>query len=80
MGFRRYKGPVTTVRQAVMADLTLTLRCLQCSRERHIFARRLFQDHRELAELPLGGTDGVFRCTECRCKEIVVTAPVRWVY
>lgn len=79
MGFRRYRGPVDTVEQAAMADLTVYVRCLRCGHEKMFWTRGLMKLSRRAHRLPLREPVSAFRCQMCRSDEAVISAPVRWV-
>jgi hypothetical protein len=41
MGTRRYHGPVSTVDQAVFADMPILITCMECARFRQMHAYKL---------------------------------------
>lgn len=79
MGFRRYRGPVTTLEEAVMADLPVTVRCLTCRHERSFSAFRLVRQKRSIATVKLREPASGFRCLRCRSTKVVISAPFDWV-
>jgi transcription elongation factor Elf1 len=78
MGFKRYRGPVDTVEQAMAADMTVTIRCLMCNHEKHIHAYRLVKQRRATATLKLREPVRGFRCTICRSDEVTISTAVHW--
>lgn len=70
---------MTTLEEAVMANLGVTVKCLKCQHERSFSAFRLVRQKRSIATLKLREPVSGFRCNRCRSTEVVISAPVDWV-
>lgn len=79
MGMRRYSGPVTTVEQAVFADLPILVTCQECAHFRQMHAYQLKRKKIDAGQLPLWKPVPGFYCKGCRRKvTVMITAPVQW--
>jgi hypothetical protein len=75
MSFKKYRGPIETVEQAMMAHMVVTVTCQRCSRWTGMWAWRLWNAKPEARALPLGRTVGGFWCSGCRRSVQVVIRP-----
>lgn len=66
MGFKKYRGPVETVEQAMMAHAVLIITCQGCGHYRRRYAYRLYDQHRKSAAFHLGMPIPGFNCRMCR--------------
>lgn len=79
MGLRRYHGPVTTVEQAVFADMPIIITCQECSHFRQMHAYQLKSKRPDAGQLPLWKLVPGFYCKNCRRKvSVVIAAPMHW--
>lgn len=75
MGYKKYRGPIDTVEQAMMAHLVVTIACQRCSRWTTMWAWRIWNAKPEARALPLGKAVSGFRCKGCRHSVQVVISP-----
>jgi hypothetical protein len=66
MGFKKYRGPVETVEQAMMAHAVLVITCQECGHSRRRYAYRLWDQVPKAAGWPLGKPLPGFQCRACR--------------
>lgn len=66
MGFKRYRGPVETVEQAMMAHAVIIITCQGCKHHKREWAWRLWQRAPKAVTLPLRQPVPGFRCRWCR--------------
>ncbi len=66
MGFKKYRGPVNTVADAISAHRTIVITCQRCSHYRIMWAYRLYTIKKEAAALPLEKAVPGFWCKGCR--------------
>jgi hypothetical protein len=79
MGTRRYHGPISTVDQAVFADMPILITCMECARFRQMHAYKLKKMKPDAGALRLWTPIGGFYCRGCRSKVmVVITAPMQW--
>jgi hypothetical protein len=79
MGTRRYRGPVTTVEQAMFADMPVNIICQRCAHFRQMHAYLLMRLNSKAAQIPLWKAVPGFYCKGCRRKvTAVITAPMHW--
>jgi hypothetical protein len=79
MGFRRYRGPVTTVEQAMFADMPVAIQCQSCSHVRRMHAFTLMRTNKKAAKMPLGPPVAGFYCKGCRKRvSVIISAPMQW--
>jgi hypothetical protein len=79
MGLRRYHGPITTVEQAVFADLPILITCQECAHFRQMHSYQLKRMRPDAGALPLWKAVRGFYCKGCRRKvTVVITAPMHW--
>lgn len=83
MGYRPYKGPVSTLEQAMFADLPVSITCESCGhvRRMHAFkAVRMIAPRIQARALPLlRPVPGVFFCSQCRKRvTVIISAPILW--
>ena len=79
MGFRRYRGPVTTVEQAMFADMPISIQCQSCSHVRQMHAYRMMQANKKAAAMPLRKPVTGFYCKSCRNRvTVIISAPMQW--
>lgn len=62
----RYKGRLTTVDDAAMADHNVAVICRSCGHERHMYAWKLAQSKARAPDIPLGVAFPGFYCRRCR--------------
>ena len=82
MGFRRYRGPVTHLQQAMFADMAVAICCNNCSSVRQMHAYKVVQllrEKRKIDNVKLDEPVGGFHCRRCR-RSVTVTirAPAQW--
>lgn len=78
MRYRRYRGSVQTVEQAMFADMPVRITCQRCSRFRQMHAFEVMQLDRKVAEMKLWQPVSGFYCKRCRRKAaVVITAPMQ---
>jgi hypothetical protein len=82
MGYRRYRGPVTNLQQAMFADMVVAILCNSCPGMRTMHAFKVIQmlrEKRKIDNVPLGEPVAGFRCNKCR-RSVTVTirAPAQW--
>jgi hypothetical protein len=80
MGYRSYRGPVTTIQHALMAHTVVTVTCQRCNRARTMYAWRLYHAAGlRVFPMPLGKSLSGFWCKRCRQSvQVVVRAPAPW--
>ncbi len=79
MGFKKYRGPVDTVEQAMMAHAVLIITCQGCGHYKREYAFRLWQRAPNTPALPLRKPVAGFRCRRCRTSvEAVMTVATAW--
>lgn len=69
MSFKRYKGPVETVYQAVMAHMVVTVECTTpgCDHWSTMWAWRIYEKWKNgIVDIPLDVPVDRFWCRECR--------------
>ena len=80
MGSARYRGPVHTLAQALLADMPVRVTCAECGHVRQMHAFALTEKtarHPKLRTLNLWEPVAGFRCGRCgRSVRAVVTAPL----
>jgi len=82
MGYRRYRGPVHTVEQAMFADMPVRITCESCGyfRQMHAFElmRKLSKKRREKGVNLWEPVSGFF-CRGCkRNVKAIISAPTQW--
>lgn len=66
MGAKRYRGPVTTVEEAMWAGLVLHFTCQRCRRPRSEWAFNLCMRVPSAKDIPLNKTVNGFYCRGCK--------------
>ena len=83
MGYRRYKGPVTTLEQASFADFPVRITCQKCGHFRqmhaHVALRLLSAKRKEEGVKLWEPLTGVFRC-RCKHNTVKISAPMQSAY
>jgi hypothetical protein len=83
MGYRRYKGPVHTLEQAMFADFPVRITCSKCGhfRQMHAFAamQLLSKKHKAEDVKLFVAVSGLFKC-RCGHKTVKITAPMQSAY
>lgn len=84
MGFKRYKGPVTTLEQAMFADMPVRITCERCG---HFTQMAAFQALRKLSEKRKEegvklwvAVVGLFKCKKCHSPTAKISAPMQSAY
>jgi hypothetical protein len=78
MGFKKYRGPVHTVHQAMMASAVVVITCQSCRHNRRMWAWRIYELAKDrVLSMPLGKPVGGFFCKGCRRSAKAVIAVVR---
>lgn len=72
MSFKRYKGPIETIEDAMKAHMVVTITCERCLRWRGMWAWKIWNAKPWARELPLGKAITGFRCKGCRQPVVVV--------
>ncbi len=84
MGYRRYKGPVNTLEQAMFAQMPVRITCEGCGHFRQMAAYnalRLLSKKRKDEGVPLWkAVEGIFRCRHCQGASVKITAPMNTAY
>lgn len=67
MGFKKYRGPVETVEDALMAHAVLSITCQNCRHGTRMWAWRIYEKAKEkVITMPLKKPVGGFWCKFCR--------------
>lgn len=78
MSTRKYRGRVTTIEEAMMADMVVTIECQNCPHWSGIHAYRLCSMKPELRSVRFGRPISGFKCKGCRTSvEVVIRAGMR---
>ena len=84
MGYKRYKGPVSTLEQAMFADFPVRITCEKCGHFRQMYAfeaMRKLSNKRKAEDVKLFvAVVGVFKCGRCRHRVVRITAPMQNAY
>ena len=76
MGYRRYRGPVENVQQAMMAHAILRVTCQERHRNSVMWAWRIYQKRRNTSDkIPLKKPVRGFYCKTCRDSVAVILTP-----
>ena len=80
MGFKRYKGPVTTLEQASFADFPVRITCMKCGHFRQVHAHRalrlLSARNKDDGVKLFTAVEGLFKCGKCSHGIVRITAPM----
>lgn len=78
MAHRRYRGAITTVREACDADKVVLVRCTRCRNTTQMHAFRLVLKMKA-TDLLLNEPQPGFRCMQCRRSvEVVISCPEQY--
>ncbi len=79
MGFKKYRGPVETVEQAMMAHAVLVIACTGCDHRTREYAWKLWHRAPKAVAMPLGKPVPGFRCRRCRRRvEVMMRVAGEW--